>query len=202
MSEHIIFEQEHKDLLLQRLSFAYAHASTALANFLDGFIGLTIPNFTIYSSTQLKGFLQEHCSQTHFFAKQPFNGTFGGESMLFTQASNIHKIIQALKEDDLQVISDHEMLLELINILSGTLIRRLALEMGTEVIFAIPSIDESSHLCERLRIISESYTQVIVIPTVFEFEEEQLTFEVAVLTKDDSIRWIHDSLADMQDEIS
>ena len=201
MAEKIVFTADEEDLLKELMNIAYGNATAVIADFLENFATLSIPSFDIFSPPELQAYLQKRCELYSDYAKQAFSGEFSGETMLFLDHSSIGNIAKSLHIDESEGIPPQEIILELMNILNSTLISRLAQELHTEVSFSIPSADSIDHLKERLPSLLESYTQVIIIHTIFEFEKEHIKGEIAIFTKDAPLKWIHKTIQEMVAEL-
>lgn len=200
MSEAVVFTEDEKDLLKELMNIAHGNATAVIADILEQFATLSIPDIDIYNPGEIeKYFLNKHNDYT-MYAKQPFNGAFSGETMLFIDDISMENLSKCLGFEE-EEVSNEEIILELMNILNSTLINRLAQEMGTEVSFALPAVETTKILSERLDNILSSYTQIIIIHTQLEFEKNCVNGEIAIFTKDKSLEWLHTIIKKMVEDI-
>ena len=189
---NIILTEDEKDVLQELTNVAYGSATAVVAEMLDAFATLGIPNIKIMQTSALLEELNELKGNSYFFSTQAFLGEFSGESAFFIDnesAQNLAKHLQLKNDDDLD-----DAILELTNVLTSSLTTKLAIEMGTEVRFSLPSINKVElYQLEENRTFKE-YSQVIVIDTQLNFKDQAINGEVFILTKDGSIEWLKNQL--------
>ncbi len=191
--------EDEKDVLQELMNIAYGNATAVVAEMLDAFATLSIPNIAVIPVNELLEQFKHLKSQSYFFSTQAFSGEFSGESAFFidaTSAKNLAKHLEIESDEDLD-----DAILELTNILTSTLTTRLAQEMQTQVSFSLPSI---SHV--PLAEISDvetfkNYSQVIVIDTQLIFEDQKINGEIFILTKGESIQWLKRKLNQILDQL-
>ena len=119
-------------------------------------------------------------------------GEFNGESAFFidnNSAQNLAKHLELESEDDLD-----DAILELTNVLTSSLTTRLAQEVNTEIKFSLPSISKIPLNEMEDNEAFSKYSQVIVIDTQLNFEDQKINGEIFILTKDKSIEWLKNQL--------
>ena len=191
MSKLTLTEDE-QDALQELMNVAYGDATAVVAEMLDAFATLSIPNIRIIETSTLLEELKGLKGESYFFSTQAFNGMFSGESAFFINeesANNLAKHLECKTTEDLD-----DAILELTNILTSTLTTRLAKEMNTEIKFSLPSISKLPHGKIRTNKTLQDYTQVIVIDSEINFEDQKINGEIFILTKDGSIKWLKNQL--------
>ena len=191
MNELILTEDE-QDVLQELMNIAYGDATAIVAEMLDAYATLSIPNIRIIETSTLLEEMKELKGESYFFSSQAFNGMFSGESAFFidTQsADNLAGHLELQNDEDLD-----DAILELTNVLTSTLTTRLAKEMNTEIKFSLPSISKLPHDEIQTNKTLQEYSQVIVIDTELNFEDQQINGEIFILTKDGSIEWLKNQL--------
>ena len=184
MNELILTEDE-QDVLQELMNIAYGDATAIVAEMLDAYATLSIPNIRIIETSTLLEEMKELKGESYFFSSQAFNGMFSGESAFFidTQsADNLAGHLELQNDEDLD-----DAILELTNVLTSTLTTRLAKEMNTEIKFSLPSISKLPHDEIQTNKTLQEYSQVIVIDTELNFQDQQINGEIFILTKDGSI---------------
>ena len=88
MSTKITFTADEKDVLKELMNIASGNATAVIADLLNSFATLAIPDFEIYTPPELKNYLKEKCSHYNLYAKQGFLGLFEGETLFFLM--NLH----------------------------------------------------------------------------------------------------------------
>jgi len=191
--------EDEKDVLQELMNVAYGSATAVVAEMLDAFASLSIPNIKIMEVNQLLSNFNSLKNSSYFFSTQAFNGEFNGESAFFiddTSAKNLASHLELESDDDLD-----DAILELTNVLTSTLTTKLAHEMGTAVSYSLPSISKVP--LENIADVEtfQEYTQVIVIDTQLNFQDQKINGEIFILTKDDSIQWLKTKLNTILEEL-
>ena len=184
--------EDEKDVLQELMNVAYGSATAVVADMLDAFASLSIPKIEVMTVEKLLVEFTEIKNTSYFFSTQIFSGDFSGESAFFIDEQSAHNLAQHLELETPEDLDDA--ILELTNILTSTLTTKLAIEMQTEVTFALPSISKVP-LEEMIAIDTfQKYSQVIVIDTQLNFEDQKINGEIFILTKDTSIQWLKTKL--------
>jgi len=184
--------EDERDVLQELMNVAYGSATAVVADMLDAFASLSIPHIKVLTVDELLQTFSELKGNSYFFSTQAFNGEFSGESAFFINqesADNLAKHLELESREDLD-----DAILELTNVLTSALTTKLAQEMDTEVSFSLPSISKIP-----LEEISQTptfqhYSQVIVIDTDLNFEDQKINGKIFILTKDESIQWLKTKL--------
>jgi chemotaxis protein CheC len=184
--------EDEKDVLQELMNVAYGNATAVVADMLDAFASLSIPKIKIMPVAELIATFSELKSTSYFFSTQAFSGEFNGESAFFINAEsakNLAKHLELESEEDLD-----DAILELTNVLTSSLTTKLSEEMDTEVSFSLPRISKVP--LEEIEDVEtfQQYSQVIVIDTDLNFEDQQINGKIFILTKDDSIQWLKTKL--------
>jgi len=183
-----ILSEDEEDVLQELMNIAYGSATAVIAEMLEAFASLSIPNIQVIQVDELLKTFEELKSTSYFFSSQAFNGEFSGESAFFINeesANNLAKHLELENKDDL-----NDAILELTNVLTSSLTTKLAQELETEVGFSLPSISKvplnEINDVQTFKI----YSKVIVINTELNFEDQQINGKIFILTKDESIQWL------------
>ncbi|MCD4667590.1 MAG: chemotaxis protein CheC [Sulfurimonas sp.] len=184
--------EDERDVLQELMNIAYGNAAAVVAEMLDAFASLSIPDIKIMNTSELLNQFQSLKSESYFFSTQAFVGEFNGESAFFIDsesAKNLSTHLELESEDDLD-----DAILELTNVLTSSLTTRLAQEMNTEVKFSLPNISKIPLNEMGKNETFSQYSKVIVIDTQLNFEDQKINGEIFILTKDESIVWLKNQL--------
>ena len=191
MTDMILTEDE-KDVLQELMNVAYGNATAVVADMLEAFATLSIPKIQIMKTSVLLQEFSEKKNKSYFFSTQAFMGEFNGESAVFIDedsAKNLATHLELEESDDLD-----DAILELTNVLTSSLITRLSQELDTQVSYSLPNISKIP-LSEINDVEAfKQYSQVIVIETELNFQDQQINGDIFILTKDGSIEWIKNRL--------
>jgi len=196
---NLILTEDEKDVLQELMNIAYGSATAVVADMLEAFASLSIPNIQVMTTKELFKTFDALKNSSYFFSTQAFSGEFNGESAFFINeesANNLAKHLELENQDDLD-----DAILELTNVLTASLITKLTQEMDTEVSFSLPNISkiplEEMEDVETFHI----YPQVIVIDTELNFEDQQINGKIFILTKDEAIQWLKIKLNTILEEL-
>ncbi len=191
--------EDEKDVLQELMNIAYGNATAVVAEMLDAFATLSIPNITVIPVNELLEQFKSLKNQSYFFSTQAFSGEFSGESAFFIDATSAQNLAKHLEMESSEDLDDA--ILELTNVLTSTLTTRLAQEMQTQVSFSLPSI-EHVPLAEIADVATfKTYSQVIVIDTQLIFQDQKINGEIFILTKGESIQWLKQKLNQILEEL-
>ena len=188
----ITLTEDEKDVLQELMNVAYGDATAVVAEMLDAFASLSIPNIKIMQTSQLLNKFHNLKDESYFFSTQAFNGRFSGECAFFIDdqsAQNLAKHLELETQEDLD-----DAILELTNVLTSSLTTHLAREMGAEVKFSLPNINKISSTQLDTNQSFQDYSQVIVIDTQLNFKDQKINGKIFILTKDGSIEWLKNQL--------
>ncbi len=198
MSTDILSEDE-KDVLQELMNIAYGSATAVIAQMLDAFASLSIPNIQVMQVATLLKTFQELKSTSYFFASQAFHGEFDGESAFFINEESAKNLALHLELENRSDLDDA--ILELTNVLTSSLTSRLAQEMQTEVGFSLPNISKVP--LNKINDVAsfQIYSKVIVIDTDLNFKDQKINGKIFILTKDESIQWLKTKLNIILEEL-
>lgn len=184
------FNEDQIDTLKEFINISMGAATASLANLLDAFGTMHIPNIEICNSNELAQKIKStiDLKSMYYATKQLFTGRFGGECMFIISedsAKNLGRHLYNVTTPSRDDINDA--VIELTNILTSTIVSRLTQELNTQVQFFVPSsqfIDANSIVhCEDV----SDYSKIIIISTILDFKDQKINGNVYILTKDEAI---------------
>ncbi len=202
--ENIEFNEDERDCLQELMNIAYGSATAAISEILDAFATLNVPDIKIIHPNKLKDYLRDklHIQSEQFVATQLINGKLVGENLFLLDTQSAINLAHEFELED-DEINDEELfdiVLEVTNILSSSMIGKLAQELGTTVSFAPPKIQKINSIDKLDNKYTNDYHQIIIISTELMFKEQKIKGEILLLTKDESIVWMKDALNKILDE--
>lgn len=205
MEDQIELTIDERDCLQELMNIAYGSATAAISEILDAFATLQIPQIKIVPATELKNYLKDKLLNTdeQLVATQLLNGSLNGENLFVINIPSAVNLAHeyGLSDDE---ISDNELfdiVLETTNILSSSTIGKFAQELNTTVSFEPPSIQKIESIDKLDNKYIKEYQQIIIISSILEFQEQKIHAELLLLTKDDSIIWLKNSLNKVLEEL-
>lgn len=187
---HTEFSEDHLDILRELMNIAMGNATASIADLLQAFGKMHIPQIMISDMEGLHRYIQNVIAegQRHYVTKQLFGGMFSGEFLFVISEDSALNLGHHLY--DVREPSDGDILdavVELTNILSATIISRLTEELNTKVQFFVPSTD----IVDGNALISPedllNYHSIIIISTQMEFQDYHINGQIFILTKDEMI---------------
>ncbi|MCK9473883.1 chemotaxis protein CheC [Sulfurimonas sp.] len=184
------FTEDQIDALREFMNVSIGAATASLANLLDAFGTMHIPEIEICNSSELAGKIEStiDLKSMYYTTKQLFTGKFGGECMFVISedsAKNLGRHLYNVTIPSGDEIKDAVM--ELSNILTSTIVSRLTQELNVQVQFFVPSsqfIDANSIIHDEDVV---EYSKIIIISTILDFQDQQIKGNIYILTKDEAI---------------
>ena len=205
MNYNIQLNEDEKDCLQELMNIAYGSASSAIADIIDAFATLSIPNIKVIKVSELKEYLNQQLNGSEYFvASQLINGDFDGENLFLIDkdsARNMSKEFDLVHEGELSDNEISDIVLEITNILSSTTISSLISEMNSYASFSPPSITMIKDANELEDNMMENYGQVIIISTELNFSDQNIHGQLLMLATDESILYIKKAINNILEEL-
>jgi chemotaxis protein CheC len=197
-------DDDQVDCLSELINVAYGKATARLADVMGAFATMRPPAIEVIDTARFRFILREACSANGsvYLARQAFRGDVSGEVVFVLDDSSAHNITRYLQAQlGEQGTDDDDVLLELGNIVTASMMGELAAQMEARVHLSEP---ELQHL--GIEPLSESPTatafdHVIKIETTIAFNEQKIQGRVFVLTHSQCFEWIRDSLNRLLNEL-
>lgn len=188
--KNVEFSADHIDVLRELMNIAMGSATASIADLLHAFGTMHIPKIIMSDLNGLREYIAEQIgvNERYFVTKQLFGGTFGGEFIFMITEASAGNLGNYLYEVDSPSEADiYDAVVELTNILSSAIISSLMNELDTKVQFFAP-FTQVMPGCELVKMdASDEYSQIIIISTQMEFEQQQINGSICILTKDEMI---------------
>lgn len=188
----IVFNEDQIDALKEFMNMSLGEATSHVAELLDAFGTMHIPQISVRDTSELKEIVSENVSVSeelnYYVIKQLFASKFGGECVFIISEDSANNLGTHLYNENEPSKDDvHDAVMELTNIVTSSIISRLTEELDVQVQFFAPS-----SICTKAEnIIDEEemtgYSKVIVISTELEFKDQNISASIFLLTKDEAI---------------
>jgi len=195
MATNLQLSEDEKDFLREFMNVAYGSATAVLAEMLDAYATLSIPQIEVMNHEELRDALSSLAEGSYFFATQPFLGDFSGEIAFFMDDDSAHNLAKHFELEGDDEVTDA--IMELTNVMSSTLVSKLCEQMESEVTFSHPNVQklESHELANSERL--DAYSEIIVIQTEIKFEDQKISGHILILTKDESVLWLKQTIQNL-----
>ncbi|NQY93911.1 MAG: chemotaxis protein CheC, partial [Campylobacteraceae bacterium] len=124
MSDHLTLNEDERDCLQELMNISYGSATAAIAEIIDKFATLSIPNIKTVTLDEFKEYLKEKLdhSSSHYVTSQLINGTISGETMFVIDEDSTVNLGSEfdLEEDELVEDELKDVVLEISNIITST----------------------------------------------------------------------------------
>jgi chemotaxis protein CheC len=194
---------EETDLLQEIMNIAFGRAASDLAELIDIFVVLSVPQITLLQAFDLPEYMNREIKDTDKVSvvEQNFWGKFKGNAFLVFPPGTGKNIIYLFDGMDKSFESDtaHEMeketFLEIGNILIGACVGKIAELLGDVTTYSPPRVViETSLRGIVYDNLSDPDNLAIVLRTVFEFKEKNINGYMFIFTKQESFAWLKTAL--------
>jgi len=203
------FSEEEKDILQEIMNIAFGNATADLAEVIDIYVMLSIPNIKAIGIGALPEYLRKTINEDgeSSIVEQKFWGNFKGSGLLVFPSGSGKDILAFLdkkesKDYDGSTAATLEKggLLEIGNILIGACVGKVSDLLNTFVTYSPPQVlqgekNEFHHLIEHF----DPQQTAIVMKTIFTFKEKDISGFLLILTNHESIDWLRKALKDFMD---
>lgn len=194
---------EETDILQEIMNIAFGRAAADLAECIDIFVLLSTPDIKLLQASDLPAYVS---SELQAFDKvsvveQNFWGKFKGSAFLFFPSGAGRRMVSLFDGGDKFLESEpiHELeketFLEIGNILIGACIGKIAELLGDVSTYSPPRVlvEKSQHDIVSNSLIAPDNV-AIVLRTVFEFNEKNISGYLFIVTKQESFAWLKSAL--------
>lgn len=205
-TEHPSISDEEKDTLQEIMNIAFGKAAAELAEVINIFVVLSVPYIKVLKAAELPDYLRNEVRgfSTISIVEQNFWGKFKGSAFLVFPADAGKALITMLDaeheitfESGSMEILEKETLMEVGNILIGACVGKITELLGDAVTYSPPTVVVENRPGDILpeKLFDPEYT-AIVMKTVFRFDERNVSGFLFLVTTQESLEWIQQSLAE------
>jgi chemotaxis protein CheC len=202
-SAYEIITSEETGLLQEIMNIAFGRAAADLAEFIDIFVVLSVPQIKLLQIYDLPGYLHEEIKggDRVSVVQQSFWGKFKGSAFLVFPAGSGRRIISLFDvenkffEVEPSIEVEKDTFLEVGNILISACIGKIAELLGDVITYSPPRvvIDQSLRgvVYDNM---NDPDNLAIVLRTVFEFNQKNVSGYMFIITKQESFTWLKAAL--------
>ncbi len=191
------------DLLQEIMNIAFGRAASDLAEYIDIFVILSVPQIQLLQAIDLPTYINRELKayDTVSVVEQSFRGRFRGSAYLVFPSGSGRRMISLFDggakffDSEPTHETEKETFLEVGNILIGACIGKIAELLGDVSTYSPPRvIVEKSNLGLLADNLFDPDSLAIVLKTVFEFNEKNVSGYLFIVTKQDSFGWLKNAL--------
>jgi chemotaxis protein CheC len=201
----IIIDEEERDILQEVMNIAFGKASADLAEIIDIYVVLSIPNIKLMKTAEVAGFIEAEIDNLENISviKQSYTGKFHGTALLFFPGGAGKKLFSlfdngsaaACESEDLSFVLEKETLLEVGNILIGASVSKVAELLDDVVTYKPPRIIIESKPGDIVDWdLTEPEVPAILMRTVFGFDNRDINGLLFLLPSYKSMAWLKKAL--------
>ena len=195
---------EETDTLQEIMNIAFGRAASDLAEYIDIFVVLNPPNIKVLQAFDLPSYLNSELKDYDKVSvvEQNFWGKFKGNAFLVFPTGTGKRIISLFNSENKVFESEptyeleKETFLEIGNILIGACIGKIAELLGDVTTYSPPRVVVENGLRGVVYDnLSDPDNLAIVLRTVFEFNDKNVSGYMFILTKQESFAWLKTALS-------
>ena len=191
------------DLLQEIMNIAFGRATSDLAEYIDIFVILSVPHIKLLQAFDLPAYINNEIKDYDNVSvvEQNFWGKFKGNAFLVFPSGTGKRLItmfdggdEISKSNPINEL-EKETFLEIGNILIGACIGKIAELLGDVITYSPPRVVVDKSI--RGVVYDNLYdpdNMAIVLRTVFEFNERNISGYMFILTKQESFAWLKTAL--------
>jgi chemotaxis protein CheC len=195
---------DETDTLQEIMNIAFGRAASDLAEYIDIFVVLSPPNIKVLQAFDLPSYLNSELKDYDKISvvEQNFWGKFKGNAFLVFPSGTGKRMISLFNSENKIFESEpsyeleKETFLEIGNILIGACIGKIAELLGDVTTYSPPRVVvENSLRGVVYDNLSDPDNLAIVLRTIFEFNEKNVSGYMFILTKQESFAWLKTALS-------
>ena len=204
-NSEMIISDEERDILQEVMNIAFGKASAELAEVIDIYVVLSIPDIRLMETAEVPGYIESEINDFNNISviKQSYTGKFHGTALLFFPGGAGKKLFSlfdngtaaAPGSEGNSVVLEKETLLEVGNILIGASVSKVAELLDDVVSFRPPRIIVESRPGEIVDWdLAEPEGPAILMHTVFSFDKRDINGLLFLVPSYKSFEWLKKAL--------
>ena len=200
-----IINDDERDILQEVMNIAFGKASAELAELIDIYVVLSIPDITLLNTVDVPQYIEEEIKDFERVTviKQNYRGKFHGSALLFFPGGAGKQLFSLFENgenpatdlDDLSVVLEKETLLEVGNILIGASVSKVAELLDDEITFRPPQILIDNNPDDIVDWdLAEPECPAILMRTVFGFDKRDISGFLFLIPSYNSFEWLKKAL--------
>jgi len=201
---------EEIEILQEIMNIAFGKATADLAEYIDIFIKLSVPDVHIKKTDDISQYIGEAIQNREPISvvEQRFWGKCKGYALLIFPAGSGKALIGILSGDDLDAYGSDPIdelekaaLMEIGNILIGACIGKIADILNDVMTYSPPLVLLEKHAgAIVLHKLTALHDHAIVLRTIFNFEKREVSGQLMLLFSQESIRWLKKALNEFMEQ--
>jgi chemotaxis protein CheC len=208
--ENNILTQDEREILQEIMNIAFGKSAADLADVIDAHVELSIPFIKSMQIPDLPEYIRSHVKDYKLIniVEQKFWGKFRGDAILVFSSGAGKALIKMLQSEESKSfnsepidILESETLMEVGNILIGACVGKLAALLKDIVSYTPPMVLVEKEYSEAIsRGHYEHDKNAIVLKTDFSFDTGNVSGFLFLVTTNESLMWLKESLNTFMDQ--
>ncbi len=191
MNEPLQLSEDQCDCLQEIVNVAMGQAGDSLARLLGVFVTLSVPKIGILSPADVRRLVGQGCVSATRQAFQDGRGKDGlrGEALIVFGDSSFRELADLLDYDeDMEGAAEHELLLDISNVLNGACLTGIADQLGEELFYSAPSIlGEGKRVAATLEQDRLQWERALSVQINYRLENRSFHCDLLLLMPDSAI---------------
>ena len=202
MTQATSLREDQRDCLQEISNVAMGQAGDHLARLLDSFVILSVPHVAILTPAEIAMAVQAIDEDSVSGICQGFiGGGIAGEAMLLFNDTSFVDLAQLMKfEEELNTLTERELLIDSTNILVGALLRGIAEQLDIEFSFGPPAImGQHQQLDKLLMSKNVRWDRTLVIEVNYKIEGKNVQCDLLLVITESSLPTLFGKIACLLD---
>ncbi len=202
MTQTTSLSEDQRDCLQEISNVAMGQAGDHLARLLDSFVILSVPHVAILTPAEIAMAVQAIDKDNVSGICQGFiGGGIAGEAMLLFNDTSFVDLAQLMKfEEELNTLTERELLIDSTNILVGALLRGIAEQLDIEFSFGPPAImGQHQQLDKVLMSKNTRRDRTLVIEVNYKIEGKNVQCDLLLVITENSLPTLFGKIACLLD---
>ena len=202
MTQTTSLSENQRDCLQEISNIAMGQAGDYLARLLNSFVILSVPHVAILTPAEIAMAVQTIDEDSVSGICQGFiGGGIAGEAMLLFNDTSFIDLAQLMKfEEDLNTLTERELLIDSTNILVGALLRGIAEQLDIEFSFGPPAIMGQHQQLDKLLMSKNArWDRTLVIEVNYRIEGKNIQCDLLLVITESSLPRLFEKIACLLD---
>lgn len=202
MTQTTVLSEDQRDCLQEISNVAMGQAGDHLARLLNSFVVLSIPHVAILTPAEIAMAVQAIDEDSVSGICQGFiGGGIAGEAMLLFNDTSFVDLAKLMKfEEELNTLTERELLIDSTNILVGAMLRGIAEQLDIEFSFGPPAImGQHQELDKVLMSKNVRWDRTLVIEVNYKIEGYNVQCDLLIVITESSLPRLFGKLAYLLD---
>lgn len=194
--------EERLELLQEMINIGFGRSSAAIADLLNVFVTMSVPQIYDFSCKDISDYLIKHIDPCEKISmvRQIFRGDFRGETILvFPDQSGtiLTKLLVSLNEDLVGSIkvAQEEIFIEISNIIIGACMEKISALLNSMLSYNMPQIIlQSTPINQISKQKFGKNGRILVIENSLTVEDKHLKLFLFIIISEESLTWLYQTL--------